>query len=537
MRRGADEPIGDDELEGLFQDLAGRPLALAVSGGADSMALMHLVARWASRPEVKALWAEWWRGSLAQKPDARLFPEAIDDLGLKPPTWLGAVHDIDALQRAGGPPQVVVLTVDHGLRPEAADEAGLVAGEAERLGFPCAVLTWEGDKPRTGIQAAAREARRTLMLDVLRSEAAVLRAIGLRGAYRLAWDAADRVLVTAHHQEDQAETFLMRLARGSGIEGLASMRPLDFAVLEATQERPSAYTARMRRPLLGVPKARLVATLRSGGRPWIEDPSNSDERFERVRWRKFLEQSGVLGLTAEKIADSARRLGDAGATLNLLGRGAADRPRIDVMTGLAAEAAVSRLGPTAYARARTLRQLLRTYGGSAREPELAQLEGLGDLLGDERRRWACGGLTLGGCKLEFIGERHDRLRVFREGAGDNIAPVAADPGRSFDWDGGRFHIVVAPHVAAGARVEALGLARWARLKRDVPRLGEQRWPAAAAATLPVMVRDGGVVGHPAMAALIQQLAGGDEALATAWRSYNANGDEGVEVRFRAAAEW
>lgn len=537
MRRGCDEPIGDDELEGLFRSLAGRPLALAISGGADSMALMHLVACWAALPEVKAKWAEWWRNSLADNPDARLFPPAIDVHGLKPPNWLEAALDIDALKRAGGPPQVVVLTVDHGLRPEAAREAEWVASEAERLGFPCEVLRWQGEKPRTGIQVAAREARRALMLDVLRSEASALRIIGLGGAYRLAWNAADRVLVTAHHREDQAETFLMRLARGSGIEGLSAMRGLDTAVREPTPERPSSFAVHLLRPLLGVSKSRLVATLRAWGQAWVEDPSNTDERFERVRWRKFLAQAGDLGLTAEKIALAARRLGDAEQSLRILKNEPASASTIEVSTGLCAATAVAWLGWNEYLIARTLRQLIRWYGGGAREPELGQLEHIARLLRDERARKECVGLTLGGCKIELSGERHERLRIYREGAGANIPPVPLEPGRTLEWDGGRFSIRVEPYAEPPVRIEALGMARWARLKKELPALGVLSWPAAAAAALPVIVRGDAVVAYPAIPALLKRTAPNDEALFAAWRAFDASCEQEYQVHFRMAPDW
>lgn len=147
----AAEPIRDDELDGLFGDLAHGPLALAVSGGADSMALMRLVERWAARPSVKAKWSEWW----AQAPESqcgRLPVPRYDYRGLQTPVWLRDVRTFDNLARVGGPPQIVVLTVDHGLRTSSAREAEFVADEARGLGFPCQILRWESGKPTTGIR-------------------------------------------------------------------------------------------------------------------------------------------------------------------------------------------------------------------------------------------------------------------------------------------------------------------------------------------------------------------------------------------------
>ena len=166
----ADEPLSDDEIRALFEPLLGTPMAVAVSGGADSMALMHIAQR------------------------------ALD---LVPPAVEG--------MRLPGRPRLIVLTVDHGLRTGSADDAAWVVSRAEASGLPCRVLAWTGDKPTQGIQAAARAARYQLMHEALVEEA--------RPYHNLV-----RPLLTAHHYEDQAETFLMRLARGSGIDGLSAMQ-------------------------------------------------------------------------------------------------------------------------------------------------------------------------------------------------------------------------------------------------------------------------------------------------------------------------
>jgi tRNA(Ile)-lysidine synthase len=150
------EPITAHEAEALLAPLgAFDAVALAVSGGSDSVALMTLVAEWATARAT--------------------------------------------------PPRLAVLTVDHGLRAGSADEARRVVGWAEARRLAAHVLTWTGAKPSTGIQAAAREARYRLMRQ---------------------WcdDHGFGPLVTAHTLEDQAETVLMRLARGSGVEGLAAAR-------------------------------------------------------------------------------------------------------------------------------------------------------------------------------------------------------------------------------------------------------------------------------------------------------------------------
>ena len=118
-------------------------------------------------------------------------------------------------------------------------------------------------------------------------------------------EAGAEVLVTAHTLEDQAETLLMRLARGSGIVGLGAM------AAEGTTEDGFPIA----RPFLEVSRARLRATLRKAGHPWIEDPSNENTQFERVKLRKMMPKLAEIGLTAEALARSAQRLGRAARPL------------------------------------------------------------------------------------------------------------------------------------------------------------------------------------------------------------------------------
>lgn len=180
--------------------------------------------------------------------------------------------------REPGRPVLHAATVDHGLRADSGEEASGVAVLCERLGVPHRILRWDGSKPRTGLQERARAARYGLLGD---------EALRLGGA----------TLVTAHTQEDQAETLLMRMAHGSGPSGLAGMKGLmrKGAVLLA-------------RPLLDVQKARLVATAQARNLPFVTDPSNGDPRFERVRWRSLMPGLADAGLSAERLALLARRI-------------------------------------------------------------------------------------------------------------------------------------------------------------------------------------------------------------------------------------
>lgn len=180
--------------------------------------------------------------------------------------------------RAPGRPALHAATVDHGLRAGAAAEAAMVARLCERLGVAHDILTWEGPKPASGVQSRARDARYALL---------GARAVELGGA----------VLVTAHTLDDQAETILMRMAHGSGPAGLLGMR--------ARSRKARTVLAR---PLLGVPKARLLATLRARELPFVDDPSNIDRRFERVRWRTLMPSLAAEGLSARRLATFAGRL-------------------------------------------------------------------------------------------------------------------------------------------------------------------------------------------------------------------------------------
>jgi tRNA(Ile)-lysidine synthase len=221
--------ISEREIAALFASFprSGRVI-LAVSGGADSTALMVLAQRWRRR-------------------------------------------------RARGP-DLVVATVDHGLRRGSRAEAKSVGALARRLGLSHQILPWRGAKPKTGIEATARAVRYRLLAEL---------------AQRLGAEA----IATAHTLDDQAETMLMRLAAGSGPVGLAGMRPRDV--------RDGIV---LLRPFLAVRKARLVATLAHAGIQWADDPMNADPAFARVRLRAAGAVLAREGLTPERLGRLAERM-------------------------------------------------------------------------------------------------------------------------------------------------------------------------------------------------------------------------------------
>jgi tRNA(Ile)-lysidine synthase len=191
-------------------------------------------------------------------------------------------------------PQLVAVTVDHGLRPESAREARAAKKLAAQLGIRHRTMRWIGDKPATGLQEAARAVRYRLL-------AAAARAAGARH------------VLTAHTLDDQAETVLLRMARGSGLTGLGAMAR--ETVLADPEPRAAAAPLLLVRPLLELPKMRLIATLDANAVAYCDDPSNVDPRFTRARLREVMPVLAGEGLDAKRFALLARRLRRAEAAI------------------------------------------------------------------------------------------------------------------------------------------------------------------------------------------------------------------------------
>lgn len=333
--------------------------------------------------------------------------------------------------------RIVALTVDHGLRAGSGAEAASVGGWLKARGIAHHVLAWTGPKPKTGIQARARDARRAL-LEAWCREHGVLH------------------LLLGHQAEDQAETTMLRASRGSGPVGRAGMS----AVLETRW-------VRILRPLLGVPRARLIETLRTVGQAWVEDPSNVDPRFARARLR-----AGPL----TPPDDPAARIAHEAALAAALARHVAIYPE-----GYAV------LGPAFVidecAAAILARVVLAVGGGGfpPRGPATARM--IAELRRDPRAR------TLGGCRVL---PRRDGFLVVREAASSPAIPVAG--AGEFTWDD-RFRIIVhrLPPLHGMATIAALG-ADAEKFARDVRALSAI--PAAALPALPVLRDLDGLVWAP-----------------------------------------
>lgn len=405
------KPLTDPEFAELMAQLGlfepAPRVAVGVSGGADSLALIHFVHAWS--------------------------------------------------RDRGG--QATALIVDHGLRPESAGEAARLRQALAASGIEQRILRWRGPKPRSNVHAAARRARYDLMGHWC-TGAGVLH------------------LALAHHLDDQAETLLLRLGRGSGLDGLAAMA--------AIREMPGF---RLLRPLLGVPKSRLAATLTVRRRSWIEDPSNTDPSFARVRLRGLLPALDSEGLTVARLAAAAAHLGRARAALErsvarLLARAVELHPAgfawVDPGPLFAAPDEVA---------LRALARVLMIVGGQAYTPRFARLRRLRDRISVGLES----GLTLAGCRIM---PRRGRLLFAREPA--RIAEQPLQPGRGMIWDG-RFEVNLGRSASprrGALSMAPLGAAGWRSLRTAAPTLGAPPIPAPARAALPALRDALGIVAVP-----------------------------------------
>ena len=218
-------------------------------------------------------------------------------------------------------PKLIAVTIDHGLRKESKGEAAGVARLARKLKIAHRTLRWTGRKPSTGVQEAARAARYRLLGDVARKAGATH-------------------ILTAHTLDDQAETVLIRMARGSGLTGLGAMAKVSpLPVVQRAPGRREVEGAEicLARPLLDIPKSRLVATLRAAKIDYADDPSNRDPRFTRVRLRGLMDALAHEGLDARRLTLLARRLKRAEAAIEA----AVDRATSELAVELPAQNAIT----------------------------------------------------------------------------------------------------------------------------------------------------------------------------------------------------
>lgn len=332
-------------------------VGIAVSGGSDSLALLHLFAAGAAQ------------------------------MGFTPKA----------------------VTVDHALRPESRAEATHVGAICAGLGIAHEVLVWDHGAIAGNLQDQARRAR-----------------------YRLLGDWARRHKISdvmiGHTADDQAETFLMGLSRAAGLDGLTGMRP-----------NWTEGGVTFRRPLLGVQRAELQRYLTQKGQVWVDDPSNDNDRFARVKARQVLKALKPLGITVDRLTESIAHLASAQAALQratldawkLYGRqeaGALHIARRDFI----------QLGDEI--RRRLLLAAIQWLGNDTYAPRGSKIANLGLALGKGRDA------TLNGCRFHF---GSDILSIYREAK----AVKAVHCPTTEIWD--KRWQVIGPH-ADGLTIRALG---------------------------------------------------------------------------------
>jgi tRNA(Ile)-lysidine synthase len=395
-------PLTIVEFDAAMRQLGweGDKLALAVSGGPDSMALVVCAHQWAAENGT----------------------------------------------------QLIAFTLDHALRAESASEATQVQRWLQHYQIEHHILRWEHPPITSAVQQQARQARYELM-------AQSCQARGIRG------------LALGHQLEDQAETVLLRFAKGSGIDGLAAMRPVtdcaDIVLL---------------RPFLTMSKARLIATCVAAGQPYITDPSNLKAAYARGRLRAATDVLAAEGLTAERLADLAAR--DCYAN-RLLAQAVFWQP-----SGYAEINLPRLLAEPAEIRLRVLRQVLEQIGGKRVPLRHAAVQELDNALQQPHVSQR----TLHGCAIRaFDGV----CRVVRELAAiTECAPLAA--GETRLWDG-RFRVTLASHTPAefcGLQCAALGLQSHDVLERVAAGLRHAVPLGQVRATLPALWRGETLVAAP-----------------------------------------
>ncbi|WP_417317117.1 tRNA lysidine(34) synthetase TilS [Emcibacter sp.] len=402
-----DQPLTAENFDLLMRDLpvadlSGGTIAVAVSGGADSMALALMLDDWCRKRKVDLL----------------------------------------------------ALTVNHGLRPEAGRECEQVRTWLAALDIPQETLTWRQATPTSSIQEGARRIRYELL--------------GRRCA-----ELGIKYLFLAHHQDDQAETFLLRLARGSGVDGLAAMRRTAAFPLRPEDVMEDRLPV-LCRPLLDCNKKQLVAYLASCGQDWIEDPSNQDMKHNRVQVREFLAHTTITGLTTARLADTAKRMQ---AVQNLLDRLTDDLYQLGVNIhpqGYAEVTMSALLAAEQEIAFRLLARVLKLVSGSEFPPRFEKTRNLHERLATGEKV----DQTIGGCRVILM--QPELLLVVRE-----EAAVAGErdvtAGEKVLWDG-RFRL----DVPEEGRICKLGQTGWRELSRERPELKQNSALKHAIPALPCL---------------------------------------------------
>jgi len=368
-------------------------IAVAVSGGADSMVLAHVLKQWSVANNIR----------------------------------------------------LVALTVDHGLRSESASEAQQVHAWLQDSGIEHHILHWRGEKPSSNIQHHARNARYELLTTTCKT-------LGID------------VLAVAHHGDDQAETVLMRLARGSGVDGLAAMEPIKY--------RDGLITIR---PMLEVTKQDIIAYAQQQKIEWIEDPSNDSLEYDRVKFRQFLNGFADKHVITKRLCQTAKHMRRAQQVL--------DKQLHSLMSQVAVFELPSHICVDMSAwqkldeeiQLRMLTSWMRMLNVDFYKPRFENLEHLAERLLDWNHFT---GATLSGCVFK---SNRGKLLIFREmSAIENSSVVLTN--KEVVWDG-RVSCYYAQAGDVPARVEPLMDSGFASIKKN---LGPLSLPKLIIHTLPAL---------------------------------------------------
>lgn len=389
------------------------------------------------------------------EPFALLRGRVTDHFGRSPPERLGvavsggsdslALLVLLADWAAQGGPRVEAVTVDHGLRPGSAKEAQYVARICADLGVPHHVLSWTGWDGAGNLPDRARRARYDLMSGWARDHDVPLVAV-------------------AHTLDDQAETFLMRLAREAGVDGLSAMTP-----------RWTVGGVEFCRPVLKVTRSELRSLLSARSLEWIDDPTNDDAAYDRTRARQALEALAPLGISARTLFNVARTMENVRETLNWYVFLAAK----DLARFQSGDIVITRKGfrtlPREIAR-RLMQHALMWVSGADYAPRRRSM----DIMLEAVRGGT--GMPLHGCLVTLCA---DAIRISREAQA--VRQMTAEPGQP--WDG-RWRL--SGPWPAGAVVAMLGQAGLSQIDKDI----RSDLPAASLLASPAVWRDDVLLAAP-----------------------------------------
>ena len=416
-------PLSDTEVDGFMTTIGpfeSEPhIAVAVSGGIDSLALTVLCKKW--------------------------------------------------VDKHGG--KLSAISVDHGLRKGSDDEIKQLEEWLGARNIEHTKLYWKGDKPQKGIQEAARIARYDLLEN-------------------WCWKNGVLHLLLGHQQDDQAETFLLRLAHNSRVDGLAGMS----RIVEKSH-------VRILRPLLSIPKHRLRATLKAVSQPWLEDPSNENEKFERIRIRKALPTLVGLGLTSEKICETTDSMAQIRVSLEAEASKLLAKSCYVGSAGYIIFNAVNFFSAPKEILLRALIRILLCVGGGVYPARLIKLERLYEkmraALRDANFTWK--GATLGGCRILLIKSRQGAVNfLFCREERMLPEPLLVSGSIIIEWDK-RFQL----HLTKSEnkedlkmKIEPLGQKGWKDLCKVYPSIENVQVPVEASITLPTLFDDEGILTVP-----------------------------------------